>query len=138
MSSIDPLYSEVERVKRDRSTVGVALLSPNEEEIEEHWCKICRVKLISQENATVWFCPSCGTKTLTTNLIHSSKIRAKYGPYDSGKQFAVSQTQKQRRRGGSDEYDDEDLSENVPGHITKQDIEDLKSLGVEVTSVSAD
>ena len=85
------------------------------------------VRLIAQENNTIYWCPSCGNKLTPNKVKYGSKVQARYGPANKSKPIIASQTQEQRRGKNKGK------AENVPGNITEEDIDDLKDLGVEVT-----
>jgi uncharacterized Zn finger protein (UPF0148 family) len=122
---IDPRYSEVARTRAERATVNVVLW--NATEPINPSCPVCiGIPLISQENGTILFCPSCGTKTLTAETKFDSKVKARYGPNKGSKILIESQTQDQRRK------KKEPLGYNV-GDVEVQEgltEEDKKDLGI--------
>src|SRR5437867_4290203 len=119
--------SPYEQTKKDLSKINVATIPSKTTEPVKEWCDVCpSSRLILQENDTVYFCPSCGTKTLVKDIVHTSSIRAKYGPIS--KFVAISQGRQAPSR-GFESVDD------IPGYIDEETVEDLRKMGIKVSRV---
>jgi predicted RNA-binding Zn-ribbon protein involved in translation (DUF1610 family) len=114
--------------QRTRSNININLWSSHgttNEQSNNQWCNICKVRLIPKENGTVLFCKECGQYTNITDYSKEKKLVPRY-PNAPGKSIGttvISKDAKNKKKPKGD-YTNSDLSE--------EDRRELQGMGLNV------